>query len=275
MIMRTEDLQKEQAVLRQVIAASEAIRRKYELIKQGRETATRTLTEVFDPIVGPIKELVSETKESQRKKDEEEEEGKGGRDENAEVGSYERADETNLFQRVRQNLRAKDLDTSLGVRELSRGRLMIGDSPIRLTKDNVIVADSSYPHTPGLLELLVKNKPNEAIVTEADISQYRSIIRQTNADRVRYKANNPIRRHTGLKYTKYVKDRITEGAGLLLPEAMLVSPSSYPSYIYYDNMDELVERLALLSASYQAGNTSHVNEILSIIEELREADVIY
>ncbi|KAJ3646935.1 hypothetical protein Zmor_024492 [Zophobas morio] len=46
-------------------------------------------------------------------------------------------------------------------------------------------------------------------------------------------------------------------------------------YVYYDAFDELVERLNLLHASVKAGNTTHINEIRSIEEELREADVIY
>ena len=47
-------------------------------------------------------------------------------------------------------------------------------------------------------------------------------------------------------------------------------------YAYWDDANELVDRLRLLVASKQAGNTtSHDNEILSIIEELREAGVIY
>ena len=46
-------------------------------------------------------------------------------------------------------------------------------------------------------------------------------------------------------------------------------------YVYYDAFDELVERLNLLHASVKAGNTTHINEIRSIEEELREANVIY
>ena len=46
-------------------------------------------------------------------------------------------------------------------------------------------------------------------------------------------------------------------------------------YVYYNVFDELVERLNLLHASVKAGNTTHINEIRSIEEELREAGVIY
>ena len=45
-------------------------------------------------------------------------------------------------------------------------------------------------------------------------------------------------------------------------------------YAFYDNPNELVDRLRLLVASTMAGNDGHHNEIMSIIEELREAKLI-
>lgn len=45
-------------------------------------------------------------------------------------------------------------------------------------------------------------------------------------------------------------------------------------YKYWNNVNELVARLRLLVSSRSSGHTSHDNEILSIIEELREADII-
>jgi len=46
-------------------------------------------------------------------------------------------------------------------------------------------------------------------------------------------------------------------------------------YVYWDDPNELVERLRLLIAEQSAGNLSHTNEIHSIIEELREGKYIY
>lgn len=45
-------------------------------------------------------------------------------------------------------------------------------------------------------------------------------------------------------------------------------------FIYWDDANELVSRLRLLVSSVSAGHTGHNNEILSIIEELREANII-
>lgn len=46
------------------------------------------------------------------------------------------------------------------------------------------------------------------------------------------------------------------------------------AYEYYDDPNELCDRLKLLVSSKQAGNTNHDQEINSIIEELRESDII-
>jgi len=45
-------------------------------------------------------------------------------------------------------------------------------------------------------------------------------------------------------------------------------------YVHWDDSNELVDCLRLLEASHQAGHNAHNNEILSIIEELREAGLI-
>jgi len=64
-----------------------------------------------------------------------------------------------------------------------------------------------------------------------------------------------------------------KGKGML-PHAMLVSQGHKMDYVYWDDPNELMDRLQLLAASYQAGNESHNYEIMSILEELREANLI-
>ena len=46
-------------------------------------------------------------------------------------------------------------------------------------------------------------------------------------------------------------------------------------YTYWDDPNELVDRLCLLHASRKAGNNNLSNEILNIESELREAGYIY
>ena len=54
---------------------------------------------------------------------------------------------------------------------------------------------------------------------------------------------------------------------------MKVNPQN-PNYIYWDDPNEIVERIKLLMASQQAGNNNQSNEIVSIIEELKEANIV-
>lgn len=47
-----------------------------------------------------------------------------------------------------------------------------------------------------------------------------------------------------------------------------------PQYLYWNDPNKLVERLALLHASKQSGNNNHDLEIASIVEELRRVNII-
>lgn len=58
-----------------------------------------------------------------------------------------------------------------------------------------------------------------------------------------------------------------------LPNNMTVANDSV-DYVYWDNPNEIVDRLRLLTSSKDAGHTGHDNEIMSILEELREAGLI-
>ena len=45
-------------------------------------------------------------------------------------------------------------------------------------------------------------------------------------------------------------------------------------YVHWDDPHELVDRLGLLIASQRTGNCGYTNEIVSIVEELLEANII-
>ena len=162
----------------------------------------------------------------------------------------------------------KNLDEKLGIRKLSNG-YFIGNAPVDL-KDNgdIIIGGREYQSTEGLLELLFKKNPIDELVTEADIIHYRSIVLNTNADKKYFKANELIREDPTGKLEKYVKRSV---AG----EGYMVTNSSPINYMYWNDPNELIDRLRLLDSAVQAGNMSHINEIESIIEELREAKIIY
>lgn len=79
----------------------------------------------------------------------------------------------------------------------------------------------------------------------------------SSASQVAYALRRPITRQTSKK------------GGTLLNLS-----NKKVDYVYFDDINELVNRLKLLVASQNAGHTGHSNEIVSILEELREAEII-
>ncbi|KYM81922.1 hypothetical protein ALC53_07614 [Atta colombica] len=67
------------------------------------------------------------------------------------------------------------------------------------------------------------------------------------------------------------KQKNKSGKGL--PHTMILNDNAI-DYVHWDDSNELVNRLRLLDASHRACNIAHDNEMLSIIEELREAGLI-
>ena len=76
------------------------------------------------------------------------------------------------------------------------------------------------------------------------------------------------------KKLKYLGDIAAKRSGIL-PKYMIARRARHSEYTYWDDPNELVDRLRLLIAERRAGNNNHDNEIQSILEELREAEIIY
>lgn len=168
-----------------------------------------------------------------------------------------------------------------GVR-MDRGKLMMGDRRVFVAEKTISVGGITYKKTPGLVQLLLKKKPQLELVTPDDKQNYKLILYQTNAHRRDFDPLKPIKSNRGYKYLNIVKpllkptkkcdstDSVSVGNGL--PLLKKLKPNI--DYVYWDDPNELVERLKLLVASREAGNTGLDNEIISIIEEMRENGVI-
>lgn len=79
---------------------------------------------------------------------------------------------------------------------------------------------------------------------------------------------------TKVKKATLSKKNLSQIGNGLLPRFKVTKPNSRTDYLYWDDPNELVNRLKLLVAERSAGNHNHENEILSIIEELREGGYI-
>ena len=180
----------------------------------------------------------------------------------------------------------KRIDNVYGVYLDDDEQLIIGDSVLTIGEndDYVSVKGKRYAGTRGLYELLFMRLPNEQAYTNADLDAYRHILLATNAHRRGHSASKPTLGNKGHKYRKIVSVLLSsgdrnvggiarEGSGLPIDDAMTVTDNAI-DYVYWDDANELVDRLRLLLASRDAGHTGHDNEIASIVEELREAGLI-
>lgn len=102
----------------------------------------------------------------------------------------------------------------------------------------------------------------------------------TNAHKRDFNPSGQIKGDRSMKYCNIIKPLFIEMEndnpktikGGSLPT--LKRLRSKTDLVYWNDPNELVERLKILVASREAGNNNHDNEILSIIEELKEDGII-
>lgn len=173
-------------------------------------------------------------------------------------------------------------DVPYGVRN-ERGKLMMGSARVTTNEEYITVGGNKYDYTEGLRELLFKKVPDTNIISSDDIQNYKTMLMDTNAHRRDYDPNKPIKSNKGRKYLNIIKPLFKLRKVSVSTDGSVAQGTGLPSmkkwnknvdYVYWDDPNELVERLKLLIASRDAGNTGLDNEIISIIEELRENGTI-
>ncbi|XP_051171026.1 uncharacterized protein LOC127287916 [Leptopilina boulardi] len=289
---------KEKEYLRQIAKDSEAIRRKHRMLKIEKEAVENLLSETFKPIVQPLEKIVnlSDVKHENHKIERKEEVIKSkdelddsmnflsaDEDETSVIPGFEYDKVVNKYIYLLDHNRKQCIDTLYGVYKVKNGSLKIGNAPISFKDHLINVGDKRFNITSGLLELLFKNKPEMSYISDGDMNNYKQILIISNAHRKNYSSSEPIRTSKTFKYVNIILKLFPHNetpkrrskSGTSLPHFMIEKKSFQPDYIYWDDPNELVDRLRLLMASQAAGNPSHNNEIMSIIKELREAQIIY
>jgi len=98
----------------------------------------------------------------------------------------------------------------------------------------------------------------------------------TNAHRYNHDPHDRVRGNRGYKYKHVIAPLMStepkKKSGRGLPCTMILNDNAI-DYVHWDDPNELMDRLRLLEASHQASHNAHDNEMLSIIEELREASL--
>ena len=159
-------------------------------------------------------------------------------------------------------------DPAYGIRaddEKDSGMKM-GDMKVIIREDTIYIGEENeFPATRGVLELLFKAIPDSTYVKESDKQTYKNILELTNVHK------NSLNRLKGSKSDKYhniIKPMFTT--------TTVATPMKRTGtgLHYWDNPNELVERLKLLIAEKYGGNNGHHNEMVEILAELKEAGYI-
>ena len=135
-----------------------------------------------------------------------------------------------------------------------------------------------------MIELLFKKNVNDKLITANDAQYYQKIALDSNLVRKNSKPNTSFKKPSyHPKFDTYLRqlnpsnslENMNKGVKGL-PKFMIAKGRERSlDYMYWDDPNELVDRLRVLVAERSAGNNNHNNEILAIIEELREAKIIY
>lgn len=174
---------------------------------------------------------------------------------------------------LRSANKTSDMDLNTGVRHLQTGK-RIGSKDVSFKDNYIHINGQKYYLTKGLLELIFKKDPRQNLIQSDDLDVYKKIVLNTDAYRKQYNSRNDIRIDNTAKFRDIIKPMLTTKGDGLLPTYMLEQRNKI-DYVYWDDPNELVDRLRLLISAQAAGNTHHSNEIISIIEELRESEIIY
>lgn len=156
----------------------------------------------------------------------------------------------------------------------------IGNSTLEINGPDIVIDDIRYKGSGGLYELIFKATPHGYTIEDED--RYRNILKQTNVHHRDFDPKKQVRGSKSYKYVNIIRPlthpRASSTSGRIqggghLGEELIFNEEPY-QYVYWDDVNELVDRLRLLMASKLAGHTGLDNEIASIIEELREIDII-
>ena len=153
----------------------------------------------------------------------------------------------------------------------------IGDKPIKIKGDNIIIDDKEYTGTDGLWELIISNNPQEGKYTEEDFINYGELLIQTNAIYQNNNPNNTKPKSSSSDKWKYLISPIwkeIKRRKTTKDEDSQPGTSGSGLKILPSDPNALIDRFDLLFSSKKAGHTGVRNEIISILDELKRQGVI-
>jgi len=146
----------------------------------------------------------------------------------------------------------------------------VGNSRVKFEGYNLEIGGRIYKATPGLMDLITMEKPKIKDATKKDKDNYLEILNKTGATvELNKKGGLKIKAPSSKKYRNILKPLSEEKKRQRQEEHETSGQGFLPS-----DPNALCERLELLMASKQAGNTGFQNEIISICDELLRQKIL-
>ena len=143
----------------------------------------------------------------------------------------------------------------------------LGNKDITIDENqNIHLDDTVYKGTPGLWKLILDNNPTD--YTPEDWNNYKEIVVRTNLINNPSGVHSRSRPHLTKKY-KLIKRALEEAESEADSEVKGEGIQFLPS-----DIKSLFDKLKLLTAEYKAGNKATRNEIVAILDQLREQQEI-
>lgn len=265
-------------LVKEYLDNSAALQRKYESLKFGKLMNQEKLLERYKPITEPLKELNNKLPVLPK--------------------DSPTSTKGDLSQKYLNpfSFANKKIDRVFGIRKEAKD-LYFGAAPVEIVNDVLILHSDTgatrYQGTEGLWELLILQKPEH--YNEKDLEQYADMVLRSYV----YKQNNDknsTRRKSnrGYKYINIIKPILDVNRDLTEYDDDDLWDSSFEpgqgnqsfvgsglskintnkpvEYVYWNTIDELLERLCILYGQVKSGNSNPLltNEIVNILQELRE-----
>ena len=134
----------------------------------------------YAPIIRSQKQMTEDIVKELKKNNQEEENQKNIKSENVDKNDIGSLAED---YRRRYNLRDPDIDTEFGINFLENGQAVIGNTPITIQDDDIIIGGDVYRGTEAVWELLTEKKGENLFhspYSEEDMGDYYEILKRTN-----------------------------------------------------------------------------------------------
>jgi len=164
------------------------------------------------------------------------------------------------------NLYGNTDDKTFGLDNRS-GQFFLGNTEVDFEGNDLVIGGKGYAETRGLWDLLVMKRPVVGLATEEGKKNYEEIMVETGAMRNRKNPQKPAV-NRGYKWETFIRPIWEKHLQKPKKKVKRQQKKTQGQGFLPSDPNALCERLELLMASNQAGNTGLRNGIVSICDEL-------